>query len=78
MLGENLEARYYTDPDVFQEEKRRVFQATWQVVAPLSAFADKGDYVAVDIAGTKILLSGMNPARFGRFAIFVGTAVRRF
>ena len=56
MLGENLEARYYTDPDVFQDEKRRVFQATWQVVAPLSAFADKGDYVAVDIAGTKIFV----------------------
>ena len=52
----NLEARYYTDPTIYHREQSDIFSANWQLVAPRSHFADTGDYVATDIAGTKVFI----------------------
>ena len=55
-LKKNLEARYYTDPHIYALERQHIFDATWQPVAPVSFFKEKGDYLALDIAGTKIFV----------------------
>ena len=52
----NLEARYYTDLGIYRQEQAGIFNASWQLVAPRSHFADTGDYVATDIAGTKVFI----------------------
>ena len=56
MFKENLEARYYTDPAIYRQEQSSIFNSNWQLIAPRSRFAEKGDYVATDIAGTKIFV----------------------
>jgi len=55
-LKKNLEARYYTDPHIYALERQHIFDASWQPVAPVSFFNEKGDYLALDIAGTKIFV----------------------
>jgi len=56
MVNCNLEARYYTDPTIYHREQSGIFNASWQLIAPRSHFADKGDYVATDIAGTRVFI----------------------
>jgi phenylpropionate dioxygenase-like ring-hydroxylating dioxygenase large terminal subunit len=46
-----LDARYYTDPEVFEKEKERIFFRTWQYAAHVSQLATAGDYVAFEICG---------------------------
>lgn len=55
-LKKNLEAQYYTDPHIYALERQHIFDASWQPVAPVSFFKEKGDYLALDIAGTKIFV----------------------
>ena len=56
MFKENLEARYYTDPAIYRQEQSGIFNSNWQLIAPRSRFVEKGDYVATDIAGTKVFV----------------------
>jgi choline monooxygenase len=44
-----LPGHLYRDPAVFAEEKRRLFYATWQVVAHDSELPNPGDYVCATI-----------------------------
>ena len=44
-----LEARDYTDPTVYDEEKRQIFTRTWQFACHASELASPGDYVAFEI-----------------------------
>ena len=41
----------YTDPDVFQAERRDVFAHTWQIAGDLEALKQPGDYVCANLAG---------------------------
>ncbi len=71
MFKENLEARYYTDPAIYRQEQSGIFNSNWQLIAPRSRFVEKGDYVATDIAGTKVSQCCLNQDRAaaGRFAV---------
>ncbi len=51
----NLEPAYYTDPDVYQRECRKIFWCTWQLLGPADAVAQPGSYVAAQIAGARVL-----------------------
>ena len=40
-----LPGSWYTDPAVFEEEKRRIFHRSWQYVGPAADVAGEGDFV---------------------------------
>ena len=50
----SLEARYYTDPEVFEAEKRDLLARTWQFACHGSAVANPGDYATFEIAGENL------------------------
>ncbi|MEM6693307.1 MAG: aromatic ring-hydroxylating dioxygenase subunit alpha [Pseudomonadota bacterium] len=50
----SLEARYYTDPTVFEIEKQGVLASTWQFGCHLSQLALPGAYVTFEIAGESL------------------------
>ncbi len=50
----SLEARYYTDPQIFRTERDGVLARTWQFAGHVSQLQDTGDYFAFDIAGQSL------------------------
>ena len=51
----SLEARYYTDPAVYEMESRGLFARTWQFACHASLLKDVGDYFAVEVAGESLI-----------------------
>ncbi|OLC40346.1 MAG: (2Fe-2S)-binding protein [Gemmatimonadetes bacterium 13_1_40CM_3_65_8] len=51
-----LPGRYYTAPEVFAEERERIFRRNWICVGRDDALADPGDYRLVEIAGESIIV----------------------
>src|SRR5712692_166283 len=51
-----LPGRYYTAPEVFAEERERIFRRNWICVGRDAALADAGDYRLVEIAGESIIV----------------------
>ncbi|WP_324754656.1 aromatic ring-hydroxylating dioxygenase subunit alpha [Roseovarius sp. Pro17] len=49
----NLDPVNYTSPDIHAEDVQRIFSATWQLIGPASQLAERGDYIATEIAGQK-------------------------
>ncbi len=43
--GSTLPGTWYTDPEVFAEERRRIFHKAWQYAGPAAAVAEPGDFV---------------------------------
>lgn len=50
----SLEARYYTDPAVFEAEKQGVLGQTWQFAGHVSQVSNAGDYFTFEIAGENL------------------------
>lgn len=46
----------YSDPKVLDEERRRIFFKSWQLVGHVSEVAQAGDYVTADIAGQSVFV----------------------
>jgi len=51
-----LPARYYTDPNVFEAERRQIFRPSWNLVAYEHQLAHPGDYVTENLAGWPIFV----------------------
>ena len=51
-----LPGRYYTAPEVFADERERIFRHYWICIGRNSAFAAGGDYRLVEIAGESIIV----------------------
>lgn len=51
-----LAATYYTDPEVYADERRKIFHQSWQYVAHVSEVAEPGQYVTAEIAGQRIFV----------------------
>ncbi len=51
-----LDARYYTDPEVYRLEHDRVFFRTWQFVGHQSMVPEAGDYRAFEVFGQSLFL----------------------
>ena len=49
-----LDARYYTDPKIFQIEQQGLFARTWQFAGHASQLTAPGDYFAFDLAGESL------------------------
>ena len=41
----SIDGRYYTDPEVFENELDRVFAHTWQMIGHVSQLATAGDLI---------------------------------
>lgn len=50
----SLDARYYTDPEIFKAEQQGVLARTWQFAGHASALQEPGDYFAFSIAGENL------------------------
>jgi phenylpropionate dioxygenase-like ring-hydroxylating dioxygenase large terminal subunit len=50
----SLEARYYTDPEVFKNEQNGLLSKTWQFSGHASQATEAGDYFAFEIAGESL------------------------
>ena len=50
----SLDARYYTDPEVFKLEQHGVLARTWQYAGHVSQLTNTGDYFTFDIAGESL------------------------
>jgi phenylpropionate dioxygenase-like ring-hydroxylating dioxygenase large terminal subunit len=50
----SLEARYYTDPAIFENERRGLLSRTWQYAGHVSQVPSPGDYFTFEIAGEAI------------------------
>ncbi|QUR66708.1 aromatic ring-hydroxylating oxygenase subunit alpha [Mycobacterium spongiae] len=46
----------YTSPELWQLERERIFSRSWMLVAHVDQIAETGDYVAVSIAGERIVV----------------------
>lgn len=52
----NLDPRHYTCAEIHASDVQRIFASTWQMIGPASRLADRGDYIATEIAGQKIFV----------------------
>ena len=50
----SLEARHYTDPAIFEKERRGLLSRTWQFAGHESLVRDPGDYFTFEIAGESL------------------------
>ncbi len=53
-LIHSLEARYYTDPEIYKKEKEGLFAKTWQYAGHISQLKDIGSYFTFEIAGESL------------------------
>ncbi len=49
-----LETRYYTDPQIFDLEKKKLFTSTWQFAGHASQISARGDFFRFDLAGENL------------------------
>ena len=49
-------AGWYTDPAMLALEREKIFRRTWQYAAPLELLRFPGNYAAVDVVGTPVVL----------------------
>ncbi|MEO1318292.1 MAG: Rieske (2Fe-2S) protein, partial [Pseudomonadota bacterium] len=50
----SLEARYYTDPAIYERERQGLMARTWQYGCHASQVPNPGDYVTFEIAGESL------------------------
>ena len=59
----SLDARYYTDPAIFEVESRGLLSASWQFAGHASQLQKPGDYFVFDMAGESLFASWVGMAR---------------
>ncbi len=52
----NLDPRLYVDPATLRNERDSIFARTWQLLGPASQVAERGEFVAAEIAGLKLFV----------------------
>ena len=50
----SLDARYYTDPQIFKTEQQSVFASTWQFAGHRALLEKTGDYFTFELAGESL------------------------
>ena len=53
----HLPGYIYSSPDIFAEEKERIFMADWLCMGRVEAFATPGDYKTFDVMGDPIVIT---------------------
>lgn len=52
----NLDPIHYTSPEIHRRDVENIFSTTWQLLGPVSRLAERGDYMATEIAGQKVFV----------------------
>jgi choline monooxygenase len=52
----NLDPRLYVESSSLARERDAIFARTWQLLGPVSQVAERGEYVAAEIAGMKLFV----------------------
>lgn len=52
----NLDPIHYTSPDIHAQDVQTIFAGTWQLIGATSRLAERGDYIATEIAGQKVFV----------------------
>lgn len=52
-----IRTKIYTDPQIFESEKRNIFEKTWVYVGHESEITDPGDYLTTYIGGHPVIVS---------------------
>lgn len=52
----NLDPIQYTSTDIHARDVATIFSSTWQLLGPVSRLAQRGDYIATEIAGQKVFV----------------------
>ncbi len=50
----NMDPFLYVRPDVFEDERERLFKTAWTLLGPAAKLAERRSYVAIEIAGMKV------------------------
>ena len=50
----NLDPINYVSPEIHSSDVKRIFGRTWQLLGPTSRLSTRGDYIAAEIAGSKV------------------------
>jgi phenylpropionate dioxygenase-like ring-hydroxylating dioxygenase large terminal subunit len=61
MLERTLHRAYYITPEIYQQEKERIFCREWFCVGREEEIPDPGDYLALDVAGESIIVVRTRP-----------------
>ncbi|MFP6743891.1 MAG: aromatic ring-hydroxylating dioxygenase subunit alpha [Alphaproteobacteria bacterium] len=51
-----LPARFYTEPEIFEQERQKIFRCTWQYVGHVSQVLASGDYFTCQVAGENLIV----------------------
>ena len=62
-----IPASSYTDPELFEREKKQIFRRLPLMVAPSCELPEPGDYKAMDICGVPLLLTRQKDGSVGAF-----------
>lgn len=52
----NLDPAHYVSAAIHADDRRRIFSSTWQLLGPASRLANRGDYIATEIAANKVFV----------------------
>lgn len=55
--GRTFPSAWYTDPEIFERERRLIFGRSWQYVGGAAQLARSGDYFTCEVAGVPVLLT---------------------
>lgn len=73
-----LAARYYTDPDILEQERSAIFAASWQLVGHASDVAQRGQYLTAEIAGERLfVVRDGDPDKGGALRAFFNVCLHR-
>ena len=70
----SLEARYYTDPRIFEAERAGVLSRTWQFAGHSSRIKNIGDYFTFETAGESLFQSATKADKSAPIITFASTA----
>src|SRR5476649_937683 len=54
--GYSLEAPFYTDPAVFEQDIKLIFGQHWIYAGPEAALPEDGDYITIEVGTTSVLI----------------------
>ena len=62
-----LPAQFYKDPALAEEEKRRIFLRTWQIMGHIRQVQNPGDYITINFLGEPLLIVRNNKGELKGF-----------
>ena len=74
--AKTLPQRYFISPEVFEEEKKKIFSRQWLLVGHQSDVAKTGEFFVTDVAGESILVTHDRGDASALSTMFVGIAAR--